>query len=80
MADKLYWAARCKKCGGMVGYRDVRYVGTAGEAKSEEKLPEGTTELRCDHCGAVGVFDMRQLRPTSVRLLIPKLGDPPRAP
>ena len=39
----------------------------------EEKLPVGTIERRCDHCGAVGVFDLSQLRPTSVKLLVPRL-------
>ena len=73
MADTMYWAGRCKKCSGMVGYRDVRHIVDARGAKAEEKLPEGTIERRCDHCGAVGVFDLRQLRPTSVKLLVPRL-------
>jgi hypothetical protein len=71
MEEKLYWAAKCKKCSGMVGYRDVRYVIGPGGAKTEEKLPEGRTKLRCDHCGTVSDFDLRQLRPTSVKLLLP---------
>lgn len=73
MADILYWAARCKKCSGMVGYRDVRYSVDASGAKTEEVLPEGTIERRCDHCGAMSLFGLRQLRPTPVKLLIPKL-------
>ena len=73
MADKMYWAARCKSCSGIVGYRDVRYTTDAQGAETEETLPEGTTSRRCDHCGAVGEFDLRQLRPTSVKLLIPKM-------
>jgi hypothetical protein len=73
MADLLYWAARCRKCSGMVGYRDVKYVVDASGAKAEEVLPQGTVERRCDHCGAVSVFDLRQLRPTPVKLLVPKL-------
>jgi hypothetical protein len=73
MADTMYWAARCKKCSGMVGYRDVRNTFDAQGAKVEEKLPVGTVERRCDHCGAVGLFDLSQLRPTSVKLLVPKL-------
>jgi hypothetical protein len=73
MEEKLYWAAKCKKCRGMVGYRDVRYVIGPGGAKTEEKLPEGRTKLRCDHCGTVSDFDLRQLRPASVKLLLPRL-------
>ncbi len=73
MLEKMYWAARCKKCGGMVGYRDVRNVVDVSGAQVVENLPVGTVERRCDHCGAVAVFDLRQLRPTSVRLLVPKV-------
>jgi hypothetical protein len=72
MADIMYWAARCAKCSGMVGYRDVRYIVDAGGTKTEERLPKGTIERRCDHCGAKGIFDMRKLRPTSLKLLVPK--------
>jgi len=57
----------------MVGYRDVRYTLDAQGARAEEKLPEGTTKQRCDHCGTVGDFDLRQLRPTPVKFLIPRL-------
>ncbi len=73
MTDKMYWAARCKSCSGMVGYRDVRYLSDAQGAKAEENLPAGTITRRCDHCGTVGDFDLRQLRPTPVRLLFPRL-------
>jgi hypothetical protein len=73
MEEKMYWAARCKKCRGMVGYRDVRNTVDTRGAKVEESLPVGTVERRCDHCGAVGVFDLRQLRPTSLKLLVPKV-------
>jgi len=73
MTDKMYWAARCKNCSGMVGYRDVRYTQDARRVSVEEKLPEGTTSRRCDHCGTVGEFDLRQLRPTTVKLLFPRL-------
>ncbi len=73
MTDKMYWAARCKSCSGMVGYRDVRYVLDAQGAKAEETLPEGTTRRRCDHCGTVGDFSLRQLRPTPVEFLFPRL-------
>ncbi len=73
MNSKMYWAARCKSCSGMVGYRDVRYTLDALGVCAEEKLPPGTTRRRCDHCGAIGDFDLRQLRPTSVKFLIPKL-------
>jgi len=73
MADKMYWAAKCKKCGGMVGYPDVRYMANAQGVTVEEELPNGTVERRCDHCGTVGVFDLRQLRPPSVNFLIPRL-------
>ena len=57
----------------MVGYRDVRHIVDARGVKAEEELPDGTVERRCDHCGTLGIFDLRQLRPTSVKLLIPKL-------
>jgi hypothetical protein len=55
----------------MVGYRDVRYVLDALGAKTEEKLSEGTIQRRCDHCGAIGDFDLRQLRSTPVKFIIP---------
>lgn len=74
MADKMYWAARCKNCSGMVGYRDVRYLPDALGAKIEEVLPEGTVERLCSHCGTVGVFDLRQFRPTPLQLVV--LGPP----
>ena len=73
MTDKLYWAGKCKKCSGMAGYRDVRYILDSRGAKVEERLPEGTAKLCCDHCGTFGVFDLRQLRPASVKLLLPRL-------
>jgi hypothetical protein len=70
MEEKMYWAARCKKCSGMVGYRDVRHIVDAQGAKIEEVLPEGTTERYCNHCGMIGVFDLRQFRPTPIRLVV----------
>jgi hypothetical protein len=73
MMDKMYWAARCKSCSGMVGYRDVRYALDARGVSAEETLPEGTTRRRCDHCGTVGDFDLRHLRPTPVKFLLPRL-------
>jgi hypothetical protein len=73
MEEKMYWAARCKKCSGMVGYRDVRNAVDASGAQVAEKLPVGTVQRRCDHCGAIGVFDLRQLRPTAVKHLVPKV-------
>jgi hypothetical protein len=73
MTDKLYWASMCKSCGGMVGYRDVRYTLDIRGGEAEEKLPEGTIRRRCNHCGAVADFDLHQLRPTPVNLLIPRL-------
>jgi len=72
MLDKIYWAASCKRCSGMVGYRDVRYVITIDGAKAEEDLPLGTVRRRCDHCGTVGDFNLQDLPPTSVKLLVPK--------
>jgi hypothetical protein len=73
MTDKLYWAAPCKRCSGMIGYRDVRYrVDTWGREIAEE-LPEGIINRRCEHCGTVGVLVLRLLRPTPIKLLIPKL-------
>jgi len=41
MTDKMYWAARCKSCSGMVGYRDVRYTLDSQGVNAEEKFPEG---------------------------------------
>jgi hypothetical protein len=73
MEDKMYWAARCKSCSGMVGYRDVRYVLDAQGAEAEETLPEGTASRRCDHCGTVGDFNLRHFRPTPVKFLFPRL-------
>jgi hypothetical protein len=72
MVDIMYWGARCKKCGGMVGYRNIRYTIDALGLRAEQ-LPVGTIEKRCDHCGEVGVFDLRKFRPTSVKLLLPRL-------
>ena len=40
---------------------------------AEEKFPEGTISRRCDRCGAIGDFDLRLLRPTPVRFLIPRV-------
>ena len=73
MTDKMYWAARCKSCSGMVGYRDVRHLSDAQGAKAEENRPAGTITRLCDHCGTVGDFDLRLLRPTPVRSLFPSL-------
>jgi hypothetical protein len=57
----------------MVGYRDVRYTLDTQGVTVEEKLPEGTTTRRCDHCGAVSEFDLRLLKPTPVKFLIPRM-------
>jgi hypothetical protein len=73
MTDKSYWAVRCKKCSGMVGYRDVRYTLDSRGTQVEEKLPKGTVKLCCAHCGTFGVFDLHRLQPTSVKLLFPRL-------
>jgi len=73
MQDKMYWAARCRSCSGMVGYRDVRYTLDIRGGEAEEKLPEGTTRRRCDHCGAMCDFDLRLLKPTPVKFLIPRM-------
>jgi hypothetical protein len=73
MTDKLYWAARCKKCSGMVGYRDVRYQVDMRGMEVAEQLPEGTINRRCQHCGNVGILVLRLLRPTPAKLLIPRL-------
>jgi hypothetical protein len=73
MADKMYWAARCKSCRGMVGYRDVRYVIDIEGTKTEEELPVGIIKQRCVHCGALNDFGTPQLRPTSIRLVVPRL-------
>ena len=73
MTDKVYWAVRYKSCTGMVGYRDVQYTLDVRGMNAVEKLPEGTTRRRCDHCRAIGEFDLRQLRPTPVQFLFPRL-------
>jgi hypothetical protein len=73
MSDKMYWAARCKRCSGMVGYRDVRYTLDIRGGQAEEKLPEGTINRRCNHCGTVADFNLRQFRPAPAKLLIPKM-------
>jgi hypothetical protein len=73
MADKMYWAGTCKRCSGMVGYRDVRYTPHVGAEMVEEILPEGTVKRRCDHCGTMNDFDLRQLKPTAIKFLIPKV-------
>jgi hypothetical protein len=57
----------------MVGYRDVRYTLNMLGGDAEEKLPEGTVRRRCDHCGAIGNFDLRLLKPTPVKFLIPRM-------
>jgi hypothetical protein len=73
MGDKMYWAARCKSCSGMVGYRDVKYVVNIHGAKTEEELPLGLIKQRCAHCGTLNDFGMHQLRPTSITLVVPRL-------
>ena len=73
MVDKMYWAGACKRCSGMVGYRDVRYTMDIVGQKKEETLPDGTVKRRCDHCGSMGDFDLRQLKPTAIKFLIPKV-------
>jgi uncharacterized Zn finger protein len=73
MADKMYWAASCKSCSGMVVSRHVQYTLDVRGRMMEETLPEGTVKRRCDHCGTVSDFDLRQLRPTAVKFLIPKV-------
>ena len=59
MADKMYWATKCTRCSGMVGYRDVGYVLSIDGMRTEEALPVGTMRLRCDHCGTVSDFNLR---------------------
>jgi DNA-directed RNA polymerase subunit RPC12/RpoP len=73
MADKMYWAARCKSCSGMIVYREVRFSLDAKGATVDEELPNGTTVLRCDHCGTVSNLDLCQFRPIFLRLLLGKL-------
>ena len=73
MPDKMYWAARCENCSGMVGNRDVRYILDLLGVKTEEKLPEETTRRRRDHCGAACNFELRQLRATPAKCLIPRV-------
>jgi len=34
---------------------------------------KGTVKLWCDHCATFGVFDLRRLQPTSVKLRFPRL-------
>lgn len=73
MSEKMYWAVKCTRCAGMVGYRDVRYLLVIDGTKIEEELPAGKTERRCDHCGTVAEFNLQDFRPTSVKFLIPSL-------
>jgi hypothetical protein len=73
MADKMYWAARCKRCSGMVGYREVRYVVALDGVNGEEVLPARGMRRRCDHCGTVSEFNLQNLRPTPLKLLVPQL-------
>jgi uncharacterized Zn finger protein len=73
MADKMYWATKCTRCSGMVGYRGVSYVLTIHGTKVEEELPVGTMRLRCDHCGTVADFNVHNLQPTSIKLVVPRL-------
>jgi hypothetical protein len=73
MADKMFWAARCKGCSGMVVYRHVQYTLDVRGRMAAETLPEGTVKRRCDHCGTMNDFDLRQLKPTAIKFLIPKV-------
>jgi len=73
MADKMYWATKCTRCSGMVGYRDVRYVLSIDGMRAEEELPVGTMRLRCDHCGTVSDFNLQNLHPTSIKIVVPRL-------
>ena len=57
----------------MVGYRDVIYVLRIDGMRAEEELPVGTMRLRCDHCGTVADFNVHNLQPTSIRLVVPRL-------
>jgi hydrogenase maturation factor len=57
----------------MVGYRDVRYVLSIDGMRAEEDLPVGTMRLCCDHRGTVSDFNLQNLRPTSIRLVVPRL-------
>ncbi len=69
----IHVTGECTRCSGMVGYRDVRYVFAINGTKAEEELPAGRIKRRWDHCGAVGDFNLQNLRPTSVKFLIPRL-------
>jgi hypothetical protein len=71
MANKMYWAARCKKYRGMVGFRVVLYTVDALGLNVEEQLPPGTITRRCDHCGTVSDFNLHYLWPTSMKFLVP---------
>jgi hypothetical protein len=73
MADKMYWATKCTRCNGMVGYRDVRYVVNIDGTKTQEELPVGIIRQRCAHCGTLNDLGMHQLRPTSIKLVVPRL-------
>jgi uncharacterized Zn finger protein len=70
MADKMYWTTRCKNCSGMIVYREVRYKLDEHGTTLEEELPEGTTIHRCDYCGTVSNFDLRQFRAFSARVIL----------
>jgi len=70
---QMYWATKCTRCSGMVGYRDVGYVLSIDGMRAEEELPVGTMRLRCDHCGTVSDFNLQNLHPTSIKLVVPRL-------
>jgi hypothetical protein len=73
MADKMYCATKCTRCSGMVGYRDVKYVLSIGGMRAEEELPVGTMRLRCDHGRTMSGFNLQNLHPTSIKLVVPTL-------
>jgi hypothetical protein len=73
MADKMYGATKCTRCSGMVGYRDVRYVLSIDGMRAEEELPVGTMRLRCDDCRTVSDFNLQNLHPTSIKIVVPRL-------
>ena len=70
MGDKMYWAAKCSACSRLIPYRDVSYTVIADGTKTEDKLPNGTARRRCDHCGTLNEFDLRQLQQAPLRLLL----------
>lgn len=54
----------------MIVYREVRYKLDEQGTTVEEELRKGTTMQRCDHCGTVSNFNLRQFRAFPARYFL----------